>query len=312
MIYTLALNPAIDRTFWVERIDFEESNRVQEEGRYAGGKGIDVSKVLTNLGVPNTALGFIGGYAGDELESRLTNEGVRSSLDRIGGETRTNIIVHERSTGRQLVLTASGPTITHHELSTLLRRLDRLDDPKFLAIGGSLPPGVHPQAYCQMISMFRERGVPTLLDADGDALKAGIEGSPDFIKPNLHELSELMGRALTGTSAIVEAAEEVRERGVSTVLTSLGAQGMLLVGDGVRYRAIPPQVDAVNLVGVGDSAVAGFIYGLTTGQDLGRCLICAVAAGTATALKPGTARASREDVMEMIPRVRLEDLSGSG
>ena len=187
MIYTLALNPAIDRTFWVERIDFGESNRVQEEDRYAGGKGVDVSKVLTDLGVLNTALGFIGGYAGDELECRLTMKGIRTRFDRIGGETRTNIIVHERSTGRQILLTASGPTITHHELGLLLKRMEMLEDPSFLAIGGSLPPGVHPEVYRRIISMFKERGIATLLDADGDALRVGIEGSPDYIKPNAHD-----------------------------------------------------------------------------------------------------------------------------
>ncbi len=308
MIYTLALNPAIDRTFWVEKIDYEESNRVHQECRYAGGKGIDVSRVLTNLGIPNIAMGFIGGFAGDELEYRLTNEGVHTAFLRISGETRTNIIVHESSTGRQILLTASGPEVTPHELGSLLKRMQRLENPTIVVIGGSLPPGVHPEVYRKIISMLKQRGVTTLLDADGDALRIGIEGGPDYIKPNIHELSELVGRDLAGIEDIQRAAEEVRGHGVGTVLTSMGPQGIVMVGEGEPSWAIPPKIKAVNTVGVGDSAVAGFIYGLASGLDLRRSLVYATAAGTATTLKPGTARCTKEDVMEMLPRIRFEKL----
>ena len=312
MIYTLALNPTIDRTFWVDRIDFEETNRVQKECRYPGGKGIDVSRVLTNLEVPNTALGFIGGFVGDELECRLTNEGVRTDLIRISGETRTNIIVTESSTGRQILLTASGPEVTHHELGKLLNKMEGLVDPAIVAMGGSLPPGVHPEVYRRVLSMLKRKGATTLLDADGEALRVGIEGAPDYIKPNIHELSQLVGRELAGVKDVQDAAVEVLDMGVGTVLTSMGAQGILMVGKGDHYWAIPPKVKAVNTVGVGDSAVAGFIYGLATGQEIKECLVDATAAGTATALKPGTARCSKEDVMDMIPKIRLEVLSRGG
>jgi 6-phosphofructokinase 2 len=311
MIYTLALNPAIDRTFWVDKIDFEETNRVQKECRYPGGKGIDVSRVLTNMGIPNIALGFIGGFVGDELECRLIGEGVRSDFNRISGETRTNIIVHERDTGRHMLLTATGPEISPYEIGALFSKLEGLKDLSLIAIGGSLPPGVHPEAYHRIIRAVKKRDTITLLDADGDALKVGIQGGPTYIKPNRHELSQLVGRELTGLAEILDAAEEVRSQGVDTVLVSMGADGIVLVGEGRRYLATPPKVDVVNTIGLGDSAVAGFVYGLATGLAPKECLIYATAAGTATALKPGTARANKQDVLEMLPRIIFKDLSRS-
>jgi len=308
-ICTLALNPAIDRTFWVDRIEFGETNRVGKECRYAGGKGIDVSRVLTNMGVPNKALGFTGGFAGDELECRLINEGVRCEFIRISGETRTNIIVNDRGGGRQMLLSTSGPEVSPYELGALLKKVDGIEDASFMSMGGSLPQGVHPETYRRIIATMKRKGVPTLLDADGEALKVGIEAGPDYIKPNRRELAGLVGRELGSVEDVLEAAEEARDMGASTALVSMGPDGIVLVGEGKRYWAIPPKVDAVNSVGVGDSSVAGFIYGLANGMGERECLVHAAAAGTATALKPGTARAGKRDVMDMVPRVELRDIS---
>lgn len=309
MIYTMALNPAIDRTMWVEQMDFHESTRVQRESRYPGGKGIDVSRVLTNLGVPNVALGFVGGFVGDELECRLSYEGVDTDMVRVSGETRTNIIVNEAGNGRHLLLTASGPEIDPYELGALFRKIEGLSNPTMMAIGGSLPLGVHPDAYRRIVTMMKRKEAKTLLDADGENLKAGILGCPDYIKPNRREMSELVERELNELDDIVQAAEEVHDRGVGTVLVSMGADGMLAVTGGKRYLATPPKVEVVNTVGLGDSAVAGFMYGLYNGLDLKDCLIHATAAGTATSLKHGTARANKKDVMEMVPRIRFRNLS---
>lgn len=309
LIYTLALNPAIDRTFWIGRLEFGETNRVGKECRYAGGKGIDVSRVLTNLGVPNKALGFCGGFAGEELECRLINEGVFCEFIRISGETRTNIIVNENDGERQLLLSTSGPEVSPYELGELLKKIDGIEDASLLALGGSLPAGVNPQTYRRIIQKMKEKGTVTLLDADGDALKVGIEASPDYIKPNKRELGGLVGRELQDIEDVLNAAEEARELGASTVLVSMGADGIMLVGEGKRYWAVPPKVKAVNSVGVGDSAVAGFIYGLAKGLEEQGCLVHAAAAGTATALKPGTARAGKKDVLDMVPRIELRDIS---
>lgn len=310
MIYTLALNPAIDRTMWVERLDFHGTTRVARESRYPGGKGIDVSRVLTNLGVPNVALGFVGGFVGEELECRLEYEGVQTDMVRVFGETRTNIIVNETAgEGRHLLLTAKGPKIDPYELGSLFRKIEGLSEATMMAIGGSLPRGVHPDAYRRIITVMRRKGAITLLDADGENLRTGVKACPEYIKPNRREMSELVGRPLNDLYEVIRAAEQVRSMGVGTVLVSLGADGMIAVAEGKRYHAIPPKVEKVNNVGLGDSAVAGFIYGLANRLDLKDCLVYGTAAGTATATKLGTARATREDIMAMVPSIVVKDLS---
>lgn len=311
-VYTLALNPAIDRTFWIDRLDFDESNRVKRECRYPGGKGIDVSRVLTNLGLPNVALGFYGGYTGQELEARLACEGVMTDLINVEGETRTNIIVHEDQTGRHLLLTASGPEVTSKEMDALFDRLGGLEDASVFAIGGSMPPGAGDDTYRRIISMLRKKGVTTFLDADGEALRLGIEAGPDYIKPNRYELGELVGRELDGIDDVVEAAGSLRSSGVGTVLASMDADGMVLVGEGQALWAQTPKVEVVNTIGVGDSAVAGFIYGLVTGLGPSESLRYGTAAGTATVLKPGTARAGKDDVLAILPRITVKDLTREG
>jgi len=148
-----------------------------------------------------------------------------------------------------------------------------------------------------------------LLDADGENLRTGVKACPEYIKPNRREMSELVGRPLNDLYEVIRAAEQVRSMGVGTVLVSLGADGMIAVAEGKRYHAIPPKVEKVNNVGLGDSAVAGFIYGLANRLDLKDCLVYGTAAGTATATKLGTARATREDIMAMVPSIVVKDLS---
>ena len=186
MIYTITLNPALDRTLYVKKIQYDDSSRIEKEERYAGGKGIDVSRVLTTLGIGNKALGFVGGCTGEELEGRLLNEGVSSNFISISGETRTNIIVNDMSTGTHTVFSARGPEITPHALMQLIHKVENLKEPGMVTISGSLPPGVNPEIYRKIIEIVKNRGATVVLDTDGDALKVGIDGHQDVIKPNIH------------------------------------------------------------------------------------------------------------------------------
>src|SRR4030042_3719716 len=136
MVYTLTLNPALDRTLWIESIKPDDSNRIEKEERFSGGKGIDVSRVLTILGISNKALGFVGGFDGEELEGRLVNEGISCDFIRISGETRTNIIVNDMSTGSQTVFSASGPEIKSYELMKMIHKVEKLEKPDIVIISG--------------------------------------------------------------------------------------------------------------------------------------------------------------------------------
>jgi 1-phosphofructokinase len=303
MLYTITLNPALDRTLWLDRIQDDITNRIEREERFPGGKGIGVSRVLTALGVYNCALGFAGGFHGAELEARLLERGIQCNFTPIEEETRSNIVIHEKSTGRQLLLSSKGPRIFPEELERFCSDLDTIEDPEMVSIGGSLPEGVKPDIYRTVIRNLSQRGIRVLLDADGEALEAGISAGPYAIKPNLRELSLAVGRNVSGLDEIIDAAGELADKGVELVLVSMGAKGILLVRGRQRILASPPVVQIKNTVGAGDSAVAGFIYGVLKGHDLELSLRYAVAAGTATTLREGTALAEKEDVMRLLPRI---------
>ena len=305
MIYTITLNPALDRTLYVKKMKYDDSIRIEKEQRYAGGKGIDVSRVLTILGVENKALGFVGGFAGEELEGRLLNDGISSDFISISGETRTNIVVNDISAETQTVFSARGPEITPHALMQLIHKVENLKEPDMVAISGSLPPGVNPEIYRKMIEIAKNRGATVVLDTDGDALKVGIDGHPDVIKPNIHELSRLKGMELKEMDGIIKAAKSIREQGIKIVLVSMGARGILLASEKEVYVASPPEVKVQNTIGAGDSAVAGFIYGLTQGKELKDALTFAVAAGTATTLKSGTALCQKDVFLELSSKIKF-------
>jgi 6-phosphofructokinase 2 len=308
MIYTITLNPALDRTLWIQKVRDDVSNRILEEKSFAGGKSVDVSKVLKNLGVDNIALGFVGGFAGRELEGRLLNEGIETDFVRVSGETRTNIIIHETGTGKQLAFNARGPEIKPDELMQFIEQLEKLPCGDVVAIGGSIPLGVSPEIYRKIISLVKKCQAKVVLDVDGEALRQGIKAHPNVIKPNIHELSELAGRELKGLDDVVTAARSINQQGVEIVLVSMGAKGILLVSDGQQYLAVPPNVNVESTIGAGDSSVAGFVSGLVQGKDLKQCLIYAVAAGTATTLRQGTALCQKDDFERIVPLVLLTDL----
>ncbi|MBU0483057.1 MAG: 1-phosphofructokinase [Proteobacteria bacterium] len=303
MIYTVTLNTALDRTLWIKNIHGDDCNRIEEEKRFAGGKGVDISKVLTNLGIASKALGFVGGFAGDELEGLLINEGVPCDFIRISGDTRTNIILNDLTTGEQTIFNARGPQIKPYELMQLIHKIEALERPEIVSISGSLPPGVNPEIYRKIVEIAKSKGAKTIIDTDGEALKAGLQAVPYLIKPNIHELSRLVDKDLKGIEEISEAAAAIVKDGVAIVLVSMGADGILLVSEKENYLATPPKIEVKNTIGAGDSAIAGFIYGLTRGESLQESLRCAVAAGTATTSRPGTALCQKDDFAKLLPLV---------
>lgn len=308
MIYTLTLNPALDRTIHVDNLSCDIANRIVEEFRFPGGKGIGVSKVLTALGTPNVALGFVGGFRGDELEALLIGEGVHCSFIRIAGDTRSNIVVRQHTSDCQMLLNSKGPEVEPSAIMSLLRQLRTLPNPEFLTIGGSLPPNIKPAIYRKCIEIGREIGCRVLLDADGEALTGGIRGRPFAIKPNVHELATLVGRPLKSVPDVLAASEEPLEAGVEVVVTSMGPDGIVLSTRDEAVHAVPPRVEVVNTIGAGDSAVAGFIHALSNGLPYEEAVRWAVAAGTATTLHEGTALGQREDIERLIEEVRVTTL----
>lgn len=308
MIYTVTLNPALDRAVTVPGLSTDDTVRVLEECLYAAGKGIDVSRVVHELGGRSVALGLVGGYNGLTLEGLLINAGVLIRFTRIAGETRTNIILKEASSGREYVIAASGPEIQASEIGDLYHTILSIEDMEYLVLSGSLPRGVSPNLYGQLILAGREKKSFVVLDTDNRALKEAVAFQPSLIKPNLFELSRLVGRALETEADILAALSGLHEQGLAWVLVSMGGRGMILSGPGTRLKAEPPPVQVDSTVGAGDSAVAGFVLAHAQGKEPAKCLRLACAAGTATAQTPGTELCHRAEVERLLPLIRVTAL----
>jgi 6-phosphofructokinase 2 len=266
MVYTVTLNPALDRTLHVESLVPGQSTRIRSEARYAGGKGIDVSRALREMGSDNVALGLVGGFDGKELEGRLLLSGVACRFTHIANETRTNVIIQDESNGTETALLARGPEVQPAELMDFLDALERSPDMSFLVISGSLPLGLTPEVYSRMIAIGNERGARVVLDTAGEALRQSMGARPAVIKPNRFELAELAGRPLPDVRAIAEFALGLLDR-VGIVLASLGPDGIVMATKNGVVHARPPRVPVKSTVGAGDCAVAGFVHGMAVGES---------------------------------------------
>lgn len=308
MIYTVTLNPALDRAINVERLLSDDTIRVASETYYAAGKGIDVSRVIRELEGQSVALGLIGGYDGLHLEGLLINAGVMTQFTKISNETRINIILKENSTSRQFVISASGPEVTATEIGQFYNNLLEIKDMDYLVLCGSLPRGLTPNIYGQLILAGRKKSAVIFLDADGSALKDSIDYLPTGIKPNIHELSRLVGKDLKDESEIIKTCDQIHQKGIKYVLVSRGKDGLILSTKGEKLKAVTPPLKSESSVGAGDSTVAGFIWGHSLGKDLAGCLQLACAAGAATAQSPGTELCHKDGIERILPLVEIISL----
>lgn len=308
MIYTVTLNPALDRFVVVEQLLAEDTTRILSETPYAAGKGIDVSRVIRELGGQSVALGLVGGYDGLQLEGLLINAGVMADFTRISGETRTNIILREQAKGHQYVISAAGPEVNATEIGRFYHNFNRIQDMEYLVLSGSLPRGVTPNLYGQLILAGKKKTGFIVLDTDGKSLSESIEYQPTCIKPNIYELSRLAERELKTESEIMDVCEKIHHKGVPYVLVSRGKDGLLLSSDHHKIRATAPPVTVDSTVGAGDSVVGGFVLAHSRGKDLADCVRLACAAGTAAARTPGSELCRRMDVEDLLTKVQISIL----
>lgn len=310
MIYTITLNPALDHYMEVGDLRLDDANRIKTERLYAGGKGIDVSRALRRLGGDSMALGFSGGHNGQILVDMLKQEGVTPYFTPIAQQTRRNILLSNMQRGRQTVLHARGPEVTGAEWQSFLAHLRMLDlRDAYVVLGGSLPRGLPTSAYRQIIAQVQSQGARAILDADGPCLREGLKARPFAVKPNVHELRRAMRRPLTEEKQILDAAIGLQRRGVSIVLVSRGALGLLVVDESESVRAVPPRVRVRSTIGAGDSTVAGFVFAHSSGKGLEDCVRYATAAGTAATLRPGNELCRPRDVLRLLPRVVVSSLT---
>lgn len=309
MIATITLNPSLDEHVIVDKLAIEESNRVVELHRYAGGKGIDVSRAVHEMGGSTVAYGFVGGAHGRLLEILLDEEGVPFQFTLIEDETRANFIIMDRSTGQQTRIIAPGPRISERELERFIGKLrSQRVLPDILALGGSVPPGVPADIYYELISEAKELGIKTILDTAGHWLLEGLKARPYLIKPNVREAEAVLVRQLKDEEAIIRGARDLLEMGAEVAVISRGKDGLIAATGDCVIKAVPPPLKVVSAVGAGDCAIAGLALKLESNESLLEACRLAVAMGTAAVLTPGTELCHREDVERLVPQVQVRQI----
>lgn len=294
MIYTLTLNPALDYVMRLPSVKEGATNRAVSTDLQFGGKGVNVSLVLSELGVENTALGFAAGFTGAALTAYLTDRGIRADFISLPeGLTRINVkLKTPEGAHPETEINASGPAIPADCMDALYRKLDALTEGDTLVLAGSIPSSLPKDTYRAIMERLAGRGVRFAVDAEGALLTETLPFRPFLIKPNRAELEGIMGRELPTDTDLEEAAAELQRRGAMNVLVSLGGDGALLLDENGEYhRAKALPVVPVNTVGAGDSTVAGFLAGV--GRGYGYALKLAMACGGATAASEGTATEDR-------------------
>ena len=287
MIYTLTINPAIDYAITLKTLNKGEINRSKCETHHYGGKGINVSTVLSRLGTPSTALGFIGGITGDELAKGLNEEGIASDFIRLEtGLTRICVKITEAD-GTQTDINPAGPDITAANIDELMKKLDTLTCDDTLVLAGSVPSSVPRDIYAQICKKLFDK-VRVVVDAAGPLLTPVLPYHPWLIKPNHLEAAEMCDKSIESHSVAEDCALQLRAMGASNVVISMAEKGAVLAAEnGDDFRITAPKGKVICNVGAGDALLAGFLSGFDSTHDYRTALRYGIAAGTATAFTDG-------------------------
>lgn len=282
MIYTVTLNPAIDYLINLDNLEIGRINRVEDEKVYAGGKGINVSNMLKQLGHENTALGFISGFTGDFIVNTLMEKGINNKFISLkNGFTRINVKVKGKE---ETEINGKGPAITNDELNELYKILEKLNSSDILVLAGSIPSTLDDKLYENIMDRIKDKNVKVVVDATKNLLLNVLKYKPFLIKPNNHELEEIFNVKLNNNEEIIKYAKKLKEMGALNVLVSMGKDGALLLteNDEVYVSNVAKGI-VKNSVGAGDSMVAGFIAGYLNTNSYSEGLKLGAASGGATA-----------------------------
>lgn len=282
MIYTVTFNPSLDYIVSIDNFQLGKTNRTTAELMLPGGKGLNVSTVLQNLGIENTALGFTAGFVGEELKRLAKQTGYHCDfIDIPKGVSRINVKMKDFD-GTEI--NGMGPVVDGPALDALMKKLEQLGEGDTLVLAGSIPAGMPKTIYRDILEKLQGRGIRFVVDATGELLLNVLEFQPFLVKPNNHELGELFGVSLTTKASVVPYAKKLQEMGALNVLVSMAGEGAVLADAlGNEYFLDAPKGILVNAVGAGDSMVAGFLAGLEEACDYAHAMKLAVAAGSASA-----------------------------
>ena len=309
MIVTVTMNPAIDKTIEIDRLNRGNLNRIEKIEYDAGGKGINVSKTIHELGGESIATGFLGGNAGRVIEEILDSRGIKHDFVWVDGETRTNTKVCEQD-GTVTELNEKGPEITPEQLINLLEKLDDLaDDNVLFILAGSIPGNMEKDIYARIIERVHKKGAKVLLDADGELFRKGLEQKPDMIKPNQWEIEELQGFSHgVSDKKLINVAEKMQTEGIDTVVISLGKNGALFVCGNYVAKGMPLKVDVHSTVGAGDAMVAAMAYSFEKKMEPRETARLCMAVSAGAVMTVGTKPPEKQLVKQLMKRVILEEV----
>ncbi|MDY4510411.1 1-phosphofructokinase [Streptococcus hyovaginalis] len=301
MIYTVTLNPSIDYIVRLETVSVGHVNRMASDDKYAGGKGINVSRVLKRLAIDNTATGFIGGFTGHFITDQLEHEGITTAFVPVSQDTRINVKI---KADQETEINGQGPVISAQELANLKDQLAHLTADDVVVFAGSAPSNLGNQVYKELLPIAKEAGAAIVCDFEGQTLLDSLAYKPLLVKPNNHELEAIFEVRLTSLDDIETYARKILEMGAQNVLISMAGDGALLVTQEAAYFAKPIKGQVKNSVGAGDSMVAGFTGELVTSGDPLEALKWGVACGTATTFSDDLA--SIDFIKETYQKVEVE------
>lgn len=303
MIYTVTLNPAIDYVIRLEQVETGSVNRMDSDDKYAGGKGINVSRVLKRLGYDNTATGFLGGFTGQFIKDGLLAEGIQTNFVAVDQDTRINVKI---KADQETEINGLGPVVTDAQLAELEAILAGLTEEDTVVFAGSAPASLGNQVYNRLIPVAKKAGAEVVCDFEGQTLLDSLAHQPLLVKPNNHELEAIFGVTLNGLADVEKYARQILAKGAKNVIISMAGDGALLVTPEAAYFAKPIKGTVKNSVGAGDSMVAGFTGEFVHSQDPIEALKWGVACGTATAFSDDLA--SLAFIKETYEKVEVEKL----
>lgn len=307
MIITVTMNPAIDKTVEIDQLIPGGLNRIRKVEYDAGGKGINVSKTIRELGGTSIATGFLGGNAGKTIENVLNEKSIKNDFIHVEGETRTNTKVFEKN-GAVTELNEPGPAISKKQIQTLLQKLESYaDEDTLFVLAGSIPKGVDQNIYAEITRLVHKKGAKVLLDADGELFRTSLEAVPDIIKPNRVELEEYAGFDYRASvEELLDLARKIRQKGIGTVAVSMGKSGALLVKEGYEVRCPALSVKAHSTVGAGDAMVAALAYSWDQGLENESMTRLCIAASAGAVTTIGTKPPAKELVDQLAQQVIIE------
>lgn len=308
MITTITFNPSIDKRYILDDIVKGEVVRAKKVQNTAGGKGLNVSRVIRLLGEEVTATGFLGGHSGNFISDRLIELKIKDKFVKIKGETRSCLAVITKDLTQTEIL-EPGPIVEEDEIERWREAYDEiLNNSSIVCASGSLPKGMMSSAYKEIIEKANLKGVKFLLDTSGEALVQGIQGKPFFIKPNIDELKMITGESVNNDNDIIKIIDKIHSSGVEFIFVSLGSKGSLIGYKGKKYRVQVPKIKAVNPVGSGDSTVAGVAVALHRGYNIEDTIAFASACGTANAMEEQTGYVNHDIVNKIKPEIKISML----